>query len=377
MKKGQKLVTILVLIMIYVVLLPTCILPFFSRYYTYIINPIFWTALAILTYYFYKKVKIKNKYNRYFAKLTFYISLAFIILVFLSGFVFGFTPTTFDNTLLGIIKNVYCFVIVLLFQEYIRYYLINSVRRKTKVYLLITLIFTLFDLALTFRLTTYSILNHILITTVPIFLVNALSSYLAYKKSLYSSFIVKAVLTTTFLLVPVIPNFKTSIFIILEILYYLAIYLSIARESKNLSDVDTKIKVNKNKGLKYAILTFVTIIVSFIIGVFYFAPLAISNDLMEPNLSFGDMAVYKKVTDITTLRPDNIIVYVKDEKLTVKRIDSMTSRNGKIYIKTKGDKPNTISDYSITEEDVIGLYQFKIPYAGYPSALIYKLLGRV
>ena len=98
---------------------------------------------------------------------------------------------------------------------------------------------------------------------------------------------------------------------------------------------------------------------------------------MEPNLSFGDMAVYKKVTDITTLRPDNIIVYVKDEKLTVKRIDSMTSRNGKIYIKTKGDKPNTISDYSITEEDVIGLYQFKIPYAGYPSALIYKLLGRV
>ena len=56
MKKGQKLVTILVLIMIYVVLLPTCILPFFSRYYTYIINPIFWTALAILTYYFYKKV---------------------------------------------------------------------------------------------------------------------------------------------------------------------------------------------------------------------------------------------------------------------------------------------------------------------------------
>ena len=63
MKKGQKLVTILVLIMIYVVLLPTCILPFFSRYYTYIINPIFWTALAILTYYFYKKVKIKNKYN--------------------------------------------------------------------------------------------------------------------------------------------------------------------------------------------------------------------------------------------------------------------------------------------------------------------------
>lgn len=377
MKKGQKLVTILVLIMIYIVLLPTCILPFFSRYYTYIINPIFWTLLAILTYHFYKKVKIKNKYNRYFAKLTFYISLAFIILVFLSGFVFGFTPTSYDNSLVGIIKNIYCFVVVLLLQEYIRYYLINSVRRKTKVYFLITLIFTLFDLALTFRLTTYSILNHILITTIPTFSVNALCSYLAYKKSLYSSFIVKAVLTTTFLLVPVIPNFKTSIFIILELLYYLAIYLSIARANKNLSDVDNKIKINKNKGLKYTVLTIVTIIVSFIIGVFYFAPLAISNDLMEPNLSFGDMAIYKKVNDISIFRPDDVIVYVKDKKLTVKRIESMTSRNGKIYIQTKGDKPNTLSDYLITKEDIIGLYQFKIPYAGYPSAIIYKLLGRV
>ena len=66
-----------------------------------------------------------------------------------------------------------------------------------------------------------------------------------------------------------------------------------------------------------------------------------------------------------------------DKKLTVKRIESMTSRNGKIYIQTKGDKPNTLSDYLITKEDIIGLYQFKIPYAGYPSAIIYKLLGRV
>lgn len=377
MKKGQKLVTILVLIMIYIVLLPTCILPFFSRYYTYIINPIFWTGLTILTYYFYKNVNIKNKYNRYFAKLTFYISLAFIILVFLSGFAFGFTKTNFDNTLFGIFKNVYCFVIVLLFQEYIRYYLINSVRKKTKIYVLITVIFTLFDLALTFRLTSYSILNHILITAIPTLTINALCSYLAYKKTLYSSFIVKASLTSIFLLVPVIPNFKTSIFFVLELLYYLVIYLVILNASKSLSDVDKKIKINKNKGLKYTILTLVTIVVFFIIGVFYYAPLAISNDLMEPNLSFGDMAVYKKVNDISDLRPDDVIVFVKNKNLTVKRIDSMFYRNGRIYIQTKSDNPVSLSDYLLTEDEIIGVYQFKIPYAGYPSALIYKLLGRV
>jgi hypothetical protein len=128
MKKEQKLITLLAIITMYIVLVPTFILPFFSSYYLHIINPIFWIAMFILTYFFYKEIYIRSKYNRHLAKIVFYITLVFIVIFFLLGLVFGFKISPISHTVYEVIRNTISLVIVLLVEEYIRYYLINSLR---------------------------------------------------------------------------------------------------------------------------------------------------------------------------------------------------------------------------------------------------------
>jgi len=377
MKKEQKLITLLAIITMYIVLVPTFILPFFSSYYLHIINPIFWISMFILTYYFYKEIYVRSKYNRYLAKIVFYITLVFIVIFFLLGLMFGFKISPVSHTFYEVIRNFISLVFVLLIEEYIRYYLINSLRSKTNIHTLITIVFTIFDLVLYFKLIgNISVYKFVFLLVIPNIMINMLCSFLAYNKSLYSTSLIRGLPILIYILVPVVPKVNWVFVAVVEIIYFITTFTVISNNIRKLSIIENKIKVNKNKKAKFIILTTFTILVMFVIGIFNYVPVSVVSESMLPNISVGDAVIYKKMNDSDNLNEGNIIVFVKKNVIIIHRIDSIKTIDGVRHIITKGDNNEEVDDWVVFDNDIIGIYKFKIPYIGYPTALIHKLFGR-
>ena len=85
----------------------------FSNNYTYLINPLFWILLSVLT--FILNFKTYNNIKNYNSKIKTILILTFIylILYYLSGIIFGYSKSIYSNNFISIIKNIYAFIIVI------------------------------------------------------------------------------------------------------------------------------------------------------------------------------------------------------------------------------------------------------------------------
>ena len=99
---------------------------------------------------------------------------------------------------------------------------------------------------------------------------------------------------------------------------------------------------------------------------FGFQVLRVSSASMEPKLQVGDVILSKRVRDITTLKPGDIITYkgeiggYADKIITHEVTIEPYKSNGKYYLQTMGIA-NSHVDPEISEDQVIGKMVCKVP----------------
>ena len=71
--------------------------------------------------------------------------LLYIIIFYLIGLFLGFENSPYSHDIVSIIKNIYEFVLIIIFEEYIRNYLITNSQKKID-YILITILFVLVNI---------------------------------------------------------------------------------------------------------------------------------------------------------------------------------------------------------------------------------------
>lgn len=376
MKKEHKLIILLAIITIYIVMVPTLIIPFFSSSFLNFINPLFWITLFIVTYLFYKDIYIRSKHNRHLAKRVFYILLIYTTLFFLTGFIYGFIVSPLSHSMDSIVTNIISLVIVFLIEEYIRYYLVNSFKNKKNILILITTVFAILDIVVYYQ---YNFVTNFIIFALVIILPNIfisiLCTYLSNKKSIYSTLLIKSLPMLIYILVPVIPRVNYFFIMIFEILLTITIFIVIRKSLNRLTNIDNKINAYKRRKIKLLILTVFSILVMFTIGMFTYVPLSIVSESMVPVINVGDAVIYEKIKDDYKFSVNEIIIFVHNDMVIVHRINSISYIDGELSIKTKGDNNNSIDDFIVEENDIIGIYKTKIPYIGYPASFIHKIIG--
>ena len=67
------------------------------------------------------------------------------------------------------------------------------------------------------------------------------------------------------------------------------------------------------------------------------------------------------------------IVPSKKAEVIVHRIAKIIKEKGKYIFKTKGDHNNSIDNWEIRENEIIGVVHFKIKYIGYPTVIFNRL----
>lgn len=96
---------------------------------------------------------------------------------------------------------------------------------------------------------------------------------------------------------------------------------------------------------------------------FGWKPFIVLSGSMENEIYSGDLAIVKEVnTEI--IKENDIIAFKNNDLVTTHRVVEIVKENGENKYKTKGDNNNIEDSGLVSQEQVEGLYQFKISKLG-------------
>lgn len=107
---------------------------------------------------------------------------------------------------------------------------------------------------------------------------------------------------------------------------------------------------------------------------FGWKPFIVLSGSMETQIYAGDLVVVKEV-DTSTLKKNDIIAFREDDIVITHRIVDIKNEQGQIRYITKGDNNNAQDSGFVTQEQVEGLYQFKVSRLGNLAMFIQTPIG--
>lgn len=359
----------------YLLLSQTVFIPLCGEYYTYLIKPLGFVVLAILAHVILSGKRVKFPNRKKILEIIIIIVLSYIIFYYSTGLILGFTKSTYSTDLVGIFKNLYSILLVIILQEYIRYKILVYSNKKNKILIiLIALIFTLTEISyvkIITELNSAGVVEFVLSELIPLICFNFLYCYIAINNSYKGSILFRGIPVLLQILIPIFPTWNWYLLGCFQVLY---IFISYYIIKLNIDKFNEKKIKKEKKGIAGNIIFVIIIIVyiMFVNGVFRFVPVAVMSNSMYPLFQRGDVIVYEKVKP-TDLEVGDVLVFRNDNKVVLHRINKITWKNEEIYIITKGDNLDTIDVQITTSKDIIGKMKFTVPAIGYPSVLLYEI----
>ncbi len=117
--------------------------------------------------------------------------------------------------------------------------------------------------------------------------------------------------------------------------------------------------------------------------VFNTAPLVVVSDSMTIDkeagtgaFNKGDLIIIKKVNPSTLKKGDIVTYMTKDgEVVTHRIIELVETKNGEPAFETKGDASVGVDYYAVTYDQIVGIYQSRIPGIGKFAEFMQKPMG--
>ena len=383
MKKNIKILILSLIILSSIVLEATKISLNFGSSYSYVIKPMIWIFIGVITFVFFKNEKIvNNKYKREVNFVVIISTLIYFLIYFVLGYVKGFANNPYDSSLNGIITNLWSFIPMLLVKEYVRYYLITNCNQKHILWwtLFISLVFVATDLNL-YKFDSYfenslSTLEFVMQTFIPELITSLYLTYICYFAG-YKTSIMYALLPQLALYVlPILPDVDWATLSILNstIPFFSYVYINYMI---NKMDKTLNRKEVKTVGLKgwLSMILIVIVMVCFGVGLFPIEPLVIASNSMAPKIHRGDIVIIKD-DDVSKVKKGDVIRYKMDGYYVVHRVVMIDENNDgdRVFI-TKGDNNDSIDLYPVKESQYAGIVKLDIPYFGYPTLILGELLN--
>ena len=356
--------------------------------YTVLLNPLFWIFISIASYLMAKdeaNMRMRNKVD--ITQSVTIIVILYCMIYFSLGLVFGYERSPYLHTLSAIVKNFWSFVVIIGFQEYTRYQIIKVSPKKISYYAIITLLFIIADIDFWSFTTHFSnnvdFFKYTSQVLVPLLVSNCLYTYLAITSANVSSTIYRGALIMMVYLLPIYPSLNWLIDSMIRIILVIIVALYVNYADMKAARIITKRQLKKESVTSYIPYVIVLIlIVCFIGGIFKYQPIAVLSNSMVPEFARGDAVIVEKygkdkVKDLKKLKKGNILYFSKDNKLVIHRIVSIKElENDRFEITTKGDNNNSVDAWVVTNDEIIGVAKFMMPYIGYPSVLVSEMLKR-
>lgn len=109
---------------------------------------------------------------------------------------------------------------------------------------------------------------------------------------------------------------------------------------------------------------------------FGWKPFIILSGSMETEIYPGDIAIFKEINP-DNLKENDIIAFRSGDIIITHRIIEIIEENGEIKYLTKGDNNNTSDKDYVSQNDVEGIYKFKISNLGNLAIFVQTPVGMI
>ena len=366
------------IILIYLVL--KYIVPNSSAFY-YIINPFFWIIFSIVILFTTSSKYINKSKDRKMVQISAVIALLYIAIYSVFGFLVTFGKNPYSITIIGILTNIWVTGVMILCREYIRYKIISNTRKKnyTLVLVLVTILFTLIEIDLATLIKSFGnaslMFKQIVSDVLPTIIKNILFTFIVSKYTYKSTVVYEMTINLFYWISPVLPNSPWILIAILDTIIPLIFYY-IIKMQKDDRDIVLGREKNEKSDYKSTILFAVifVLVACFATGLFPVEPKAVATASMYPSINVGDVVLIKKC-GINDVKIGDVIEYQLEDQFIIHRITSKETKDGEVYIKTKGDNNNSEDANVVTKDQIIGKIIFKVKYIGIPSVWLNNMMS--
>lgn len=374
MKKGYKKILIFEIILFLILLLNSFVWNILNRYKIVLL-------LLFLILIFKVFFGNERERKRYIKDIIFEIIIIYLMsfmLFYIFGIFIGFYRNDNYFTWYGIKEIILPIVLFIVFKEYFRHLVLTKSEGNNLLYITTCILFILFDLTTVISYSNFSGLKDIF-TFISLFLMpaisnNIVSNYIANKSNYKINILWLFIAQIYMYLLPIIPNTGDYILSIIKILFPFVI-LSRVKMFFNKENDDYVVREYNKKQITPMILAsiIVVVIVYFTSGHFKYYAIAIATGSMETEINVGDVVVVEKVNNYDVLDINDVIVYNYGNVMVVHRVINIINDRGKRYFYTKGDANNSLDNYVVEEDMIVGIVNFKIPYLGFPTIWLNSL----
>lgn len=342
------------------------------------LNPIIWLIFCIITYLLTRGEKSRYKEKSDKVQTIFIIVLIYLMIYFSSGLVLGYVRSPYSHSLIGIFQNIFTFLTVIVFQEYIRTVLVGYTRKRKYLFILIVVLFTLFDLNF-YHIFDYfksgeSAFKYVSSIVFPTLVSNCLFTYLAVKAGTLANIAYRIPISLATLVLPILPDFNWFLKGITESLLPLFIYIFINR-------IEEEKIVHRRRHKSHfrelpSMLVFL-ILIFFIAGFFTYKPISIMSNSMANLIQRGDVVIVEKIHSTDLLDVQDIIEYqLEGESIIHRIIEIKIKEDGTKVYRTKGDNNNTPDQKWVDPNQITGIVRLKIPKIGYPAVWMNEMFKK-
>ena len=345
--------------------------------YYYIINPIFFILIAIITKFTIQSPYKGKKFKKTIWKYIIITTIAYLVVYMISGIFQTYGKNPYSVGINGILLNLYSTILIILCREYIRYKVINNVFKKDKkiVYILTVITFTMQEIStISFSgdLNIYYIFKLVFSTFIPSVAKNCLFTYIAIYSDYWGAFIYELIMHFILWIPPILPNSPWIYTAILDTVFpvILLIYCMYYVSSKDKMNI-RECKTIKPTGL-IPLAIGIVFAIWFAIGIFPIKPIGIASNSMAPNFNMGDAVIIQKC-NVNAIDVNTVIEYKIDNTSIIHRVIEKHQKDGDTFLITKGDNNSEPDKDPVMEDQIQGKVIAKIPYIAWPIIWIKNL----
>lgn len=341
-----------------------------SRIYVAVLLP----TAAVVIHFLLKKRTAPSFYYRQVTGLMAVMGVFYVSLQFVAGIYFGlghsvkFSGVTLFLEIIPIILGVLAI-------EYLRSIII--VHKGFIHAALIYVISVMADVLIFANVSSVDSFNELMdvfgITLMPAIIANLVYQYISKRYTWKPNVIYRLIVVLQPYFIPRIPLMSTSLQAIIKLLFPLLIFAFI----DGLYEKKRKYALVKHNVFSY-LASAVTVVI--MIGIvmltscqFRFGALVIATESMTGELNKGDTVIYEQYDD-QIIEKGQVIVFKKGQSRIVHRVVDIERVNGQNRYYTKGDANGDLDAGYVTDADIVGTAELKVPYVGYPTLWIRELV---
>ena len=346
-----------------------------------IIAAILLLLAAIIMPRFIKKRSILSIHKKQVLLIITAIALLYVMFFYLSGLEFGFYRNPYRLTASNFWRFFLPIAVIIVATERVRYVLMAQKEFLTRVLCYVSCVIA--DVLICSNIpsvTSFNLFMDVVAGTFfPALLSNLLYNYLTKRYGMYPNIVFRLITILHAYTFYVSSLIEESLINLIKLFLPIVTYLFIDAlyEKKVRYALGNKSRLWK---ISSAILTVIVVIimvgtVMLVSNQFRYGALVIATDSMTGELNKGDIVFFERYEEQPIVK-GQVIVFEKSNSMIVHRVIDIEIINGVARYYTKGDANEDRDAGFITDADIVGVTDLKLPYFGYPTLWMRGLFER-